>query len=232
MIFRMIITRHGVWHVLIAGAICAAAIAGLWKLAACAGCAWGILMILPLVLFGWVVWFFRDPNRVPTDPADRSIISSADGKVTDVTPLGPESELGCEGLRIGVFMSVFSVHVNRMPLSGTITKVLHRPGVFMDVRDPVAAERNESVSVSLDHERNGKTFPVVVRQIAGLVARRIVTTVAPGDTLERNDKIGMIRFGSRVEISLPSELVDEVCVEIGQMVKAGHTVLAYAKESV
>ena len=174
MLFRMIITRHGVWHVLIAGALCAAAVAGLWKLADSAGWAWGLLMVLPLVLFGWVVWFFRDPNRVPTDPAGRSIISSADGKVTDVTPLGPDSELGCEGLRIGVFMSVFSVHVNRMPLSGTITKVQHRPGVFMDVRDPVAAERNESVSVSLDHERNGKTFPVVVRQIAGLVARRIV----------------------------------------------------------
>ena len=169
----------------------------------------------------WVLYFFRDPDRtIPAGPG--LFVSPADGVVTDVTPVGPESELGCAGVRIGVFMSIFSVHVNRAPCDAEVTATAHAPGDFLDVRNPAGWSRNESVTISLAYQRH----PLVVRQIAGLVARRIVCDCRTGDALRRGQRLGMIKFGSRLELLLPEELNAEVCVSVGQKVLAGSSVLA------
>jgi len=181
----------------------------------------------PLALWAWVLAFFRDPHRSP--PAGEGLlVSPADGRVADVTPLGPESPLGRDGLRVGVFMSVFNVHVNRSPCDGRVIRVEHRPGAFLDARDPHAAERNESAAVHLLARIAGAEHAVVVRQVAGLLARRIVTDVREGQELRRGERIGMIKFGSRLELLVPRELVGRVKVRVGQKVRAGETVLVAA----
>ncbi|MCY2928396.1 MAG: phosphatidylserine decarboxylase, partial [Planctomycetota bacterium] len=135
------------------------------------------------------------------------------------------SELGQDGVKIGVFMNVFSVHVNRSPFAGRVEEVTHRKGAFLDARDPTATERNESATVKMTCALGGREFPLVVRQIAGLIARRIVTDLRPGDVLERGQRIGMIKFGSRMELFVPREIAAQVPVTIGQKVYAGLTVL-------
>ena len=175
-----------------------------------------------------MLFFFRDPERVP--PSEPGLfISPADGRVADITPLGPQSALKSDGVQIGVFMNVFNVHVNRMPCDARVKQVTHLPGAFMDVRNPVAAEKNESVTIELAVTHEGVEYLVIVRQIAGLVARRIVTCCEPGDTCTRGQRFGMIKFGSRLELLLPKELAGEIPVEIGQKVLAGETVLAAIK---
>ena len=222
------ITRHGIREVFICGALAAAATAGIYFLAQRHGAGWWALEILPLEFFGWVLWFFRDPQRIAPSGPDL-FISPADGMVADITPLGPEGKLGQPGVEIGVFMNVFSVHVNRMPCSAVIEEIKHMPGTFMDVRDPQSYEKNESTTLTLSYNHKGRTYPVMVRQIAGLVARRIVTAVKPNQRLERGERLGMIKFGSRVELYLPQELAGEICVTIGQKVTAGLTILAKVK---
>ncbi len=189
---------------------------------------WGWLIAVPLLaVWLWVLWFFRDPQRVsPSEPG--LFVSPADGTITDITPIGPESPLGCEGVKVGLFMSIFSVHVNRAPCSGTVQSVHHRPGRFVDARKLESSELNESVTVHLEHEAQGQRYPVVYRQVAGLVARRIVCRVEPGQSLERGQRVGMIRFGSRAELLLPASLEPEVLVRIGQSVQGGLTVMARA----
>lgn len=182
------------------------------------------LAAVPGLVWLWVLWFFRDPDRTPPD--DESLmVSPADGVVADITMLGPEAELGQDAVKIGVFMNVFNVHVNRSPCDGEVVDVTHRPGAFLDVRDPAAAERNEAATIRMTHTRGGREYPVLVRQIAGLVARRIVTDLTVGQGLCRGERIGMIKFGSRLELILPKELVAEVRVELGQKVCAGETPL-------
>jgi phosphatidylserine decarboxylase len=184
---------------------------------------------LVAVVWGWVLWFFRDPSRTPPE-GDGLFVSPADGRVSDVTPLGPDSQLGCEGLRIGVFMNVFNVHVNRLPCDGEVVNVTHKPGAFLDVRHRDASERNESTSICLTHRRGGREYPVIVRQIAGLIARRIVTNLTAGQPVKRGSRFGMIKWGSRLEVLLPKELKGEVCVKPGRRVFAGETVIFRVQE--
>lgn len=184
---------------------------------------------VPAVLWLWVLWFFRDPDRVGPDDAG-ALISPADGTVSDITPIGPDSELGCDGVRIGVFMSIFSVHVNRSPADGRIDSLEHRPGAFLDVRDPTAWERNESMTIRMTRHSETGEHPIVVRQIAGLVARRIVTDLTEGQTVARGQRIGMIKFGSRLELLVPRELVGEIAVGVGDPARAGETVLLRAAD--
>ncbi|NLF33241.1 MAG: phosphatidylserine decarboxylase family protein [Planctomycetes bacterium] len=173
----------------------------------------------------WVLWFFRDPQR--TVPAGEGLfVSPADGLVTDMTPLGADSELGCEGVRIGVFMSIFDVHVNRAPCDGVVTRLAGNVGRNLDVRRRDAWRLNESHLMLLDHTADGVVHPVGVRQVAGLVARRIVCRVNVGDTVARGERFGLIKFGSRLELLLPSTLGAEPVVRVGQRVYAGTTVLA------
>ena len=187
---------------------------------------WAMVAILApdLILYLWVLWFFRDPER--TVPQGEGLfIAPADGRIADITNIGPESELGRDGVRIGIFMNIFNVHLSRCPVDGTVESVEHRPGAFLDVRDPHASERNESTTIRLQYEHQGAEYPVVFRQIAGLVARRIVTDLAQGQSVTRGQRVGMIKFGSRLELLVPAELVSKVCVEVGQISRGAETVL-------
>ena len=185
--------------------------------------------VLPAAVYAWVLAFFRDPERTP--PAgEHLLVSPADGRVADITQVGPDSLLGLNGVKVGVFMNVFNVHVNRIPATGSIERVEHRPGAFLDVRDPMASERNESTTITMTHERDGAEYPIVFRQIAGLVARRIVTDLTKGQSVSRGERMGMIKFGSRLELFVPAELVGEVRVSIGEFVRAGETVLIAGPE--
>jgi phosphatidylserine decarboxylase len=189
---------------------------------------WWALAVVPVAaVWGWVLWFFRDPDRTP--PAeDGTFISPADGTVADITNIGPDSALGTDGVKIGVFMSIFSVHVNRSPCDGQIRSIEHTDGAFLDVRKPEAAFRNESTTIHMTHTRGGREYTIVVRQVAGFVARRILTDLAVDQCVRRGERIGMIKFGSRLELLVPRELVGEVRVFVGQPAVAGATVLVAA----
>lgn len=220
----MRLTPHGRREVLLATVLALAGGGGIAALAMTVSpWAW-LLMAGPLPVWLWVLWFFRDPAR-QTPAGEGLFIAPADGRVADVTPVGPESELGCAGVKVGIFMSVFSVHVNRMPCDGCVEEISHHPGKFLDVRTREAIEHNEATTVRLTHTAGGRDWPIVVRQIAGLVARRIVTAIQPGDTVTRGGRFGMIKFGSRLEVLVPDELNARVCVQIGDRAVAGETVL-------
>ncbi len=175
------------------------------------------------VLTMWCVYFFRDPDRV-TPERDGLIISPADGVVKMIDQAAPPKELGMgEGLRsrIAVFMNVFDVHVNRIPLGGTITALHYRPGKFLNASLDKASEFNERQSLRLTME-DGRDMAFV--QIAGLIARRILCDVAEGQTVKTGERFGMIRFGSRVDIYLPEGV--EPLIAVGQRSVAGETVFA------
>jgi phosphatidylserine decarboxylase len=156
------------------------------------------LLVLELGLTVFVLYFFRDPERaVPADP--HIIVSAADGLVVDVKEMDePDFQLG-RRLRIAVFLSVFDVHVNRSPVEGRVKSTKYKSGQFLDVRHVDASTRNEALAWLLETEHG----PVAVRQIAGLVARRIVPWAKEGSALARGQRFGMIRFGSRTEVFLP-----------------------------
>jgi len=177
-----------------------------------------------LIVYMWVLWFFRDPERIV--PQGKGLfIAPADGRIADITNIGPDSELGRDGICIGIFMNIFNVHLSRCPVDAAVESVVHRPGAFLDVRDPHASERNESTTIRLKYEHQGAEHPVVFRQIAGLIARRIVTDLTQGQSVTRGQRVGMIKFGSRLELLVPNELVSKVCVEVGQISRGAETVL-------
>jgi len=205
--------------------VCAGLGAAAWR--------WSFLWLVPAacvtVVWLWAIWFFRDPDRrVPDAPG--LFVSPADGVVADITPLGPDDPLGVQGTRVGVFMSIFNVHVNRAPCDGTVESIEHHPGAFLDVRKPEAAIRNESTTIRMTCTHGGAAYPVIVRQIAGLVARRIVTDLAEGQAVRRGERFGMIKFGSRLELLVPAALAGEVRVAVGDRAVAGETVLFAASE--
>lgn len=189
--------------------------------------AWyGWLAALPLLaVWGWVLAFFRDPER-PVPVEGGVFVSPADGTITDVTPLGPESALGCEGVSIGIFLSVFSVHVNRAPCDGQVVGTDYRKGRFLDARREEAGQCNEAMNIRLDYCPDGQRYPLMVRQIAGKIARRIVCGVEPGQAVQRGQRIGLIKFGSRTELWLPRELARDIRVRVGQKVYGAKTILA------
>ena len=168
-----------------------------------------------LALAAFVLYFFRDPERVP--PAGESVVSPADGRVLELR------EMEWEGKRvwkIGIFLSLFDVHVNRSPIAGVIRSVRYQPGRFLIASRPEASLENEQNTVIVEGERYAVTF----KQIAGALARRIVFRKKVGDRVERGERIGLIKFGSRVDLFLPLELVPKVAV--GDHVKAGLSALA------
>jgi phosphatidylserine decarboxylase len=158
----------------------------------------GLLILLLILLFAFILYFFRDPERAV--PADRNIIvSAADGLVVGVDEMEePDFHLG-PMIRIAVFLSVFDVHVNRSPVEGLVNSTVYKAGSFLDVRHPDSSTRNECRSWRIETAHG----PVAVRQIAGLVARRIVAWSKEGSMLARGQRFGMIRFGSRTEVFLP-----------------------------
>ena len=180
----------------------------------------------------FILAFFRDPQRV-TPRDDRLVIAPADGLVTLINKVPPPPELivddgsGAPGLgeapvtRISIFMSVFDVHINRAPIGGTVRRVIHIPGKFLNADLDKASEENERQHILIDR---GDGVAIGFTQIAGLVARRIVPFVKPGDILAAGQRVGLIRFGSRVDVYLPAGT--EPSVLLGQKIIAGETVLA------
>lgn len=172
--------------------------------------------IPPLVLAVFFLWFFRDPRRtIPDEPG--VIVSPGDGLVTETialsTPEGPRQ-------RVSIFLSVFNVHVNRAPIGGVLSRVRYQKGKYLNAMNPASADRNEQNIVTV----RGEGFEVTFKQIAGLLARRIVFRLREGDGVERGQRVGLIKFGSRVDVLMPAEA--ELRVKVGQRVKGGSSVLA------
>ncbi len=175
-----------------------------------------------IVLTAWCVYFFRDPKRVTPD-TEGLIISPADGIISMITKakLPPELGLGeAERTRVSVFMNVFDCHVNRMPVEGKVVKIAYHPGQFLNASFDKSSELNERKSYLIEY---GDEKRIGCVQIAGLVARRIVSFIEEGDTLSKGERFGMIRFGSRVDVYLEDGLVPSVA--LGQRCFAGETVL-------
>jgi phosphatidylserine decarboxylase len=171
----------------------------------------------PILLATFFLWFFRDPERaIPQDAG--AVVSPGDGKVTDVSKVRQGNE---ELTRISIFLSVFNVHVNRSPIAGVIRDVRYQRGKFLNAMDKVSAEQNEQNIVTV--EGDGQT--IVFKQIAGLLARRIVFHPRVGDTLQRGQRVGLIKFGSRVDVLFDSSA--RINVKIGDRVKGGASVVAY-----
>ena len=174
------------------------------------------LTAIPVILAAFFLWFFRDPSRkVPAEPG--LIVSPADGKVEAAAPV--ETANG-DKLRITIFLNVFDVHVNRTPIGGTVGLVEYREGQFLNAMRPESAVHNEQTMVTI----NDGAYSVSFKQIAGLLARRIVCNLKAGDQVTRGQRMGLIKFGSRVDVLLPLDA--QLRVKVGDRVKGGSSVLA------
>ncbi|OLC97662.1 MAG: phosphatidylserine decarboxylase family protein [Gemmatimonadetes bacterium] len=182
---------------------------------------WSVVAAVLSLLAIWLVVFFRDPAR-DGPRGDAVVIAPADGKIVGVVEADEPMYLKTRALRVSIFMSVFDVHVNRYPVSGTIELAHYNPGKFLHAAREKASLDNEQASVGL----RGQRGPVLVRQIAGSIARRIVTDGKVGDAVTQGARLGMIRFGSRVDVFLPVTARAAVRVRPGDRVAAGATVLA------
>lgn len=204
--------KDGLWY----GLALAVVAAALWK--------WTHLPILiapPLILAAFFLWFFRDPHRTITaEPG--AIVSPADGVVTEAEWV--ETNLGSR-LRLSIFLNVFDVHVNRSPIAGKVTLVEYRQGGFMNAMNPESGISNEQTLIQVE----GEGYTVAFKQIAGLLARRIVCNVKEGDTVARGERIGLIKFGSRCDVLLPAEAT--LKVKTGARVKGGSSVVAVLPQS-
>jgi phosphatidylserine decarboxylase len=176
--------------------------------------------IAPFVLALFFLWFFRDPERaVPA--GEGVVVSPGDGLVTETasieTPTGPRK-------RISIFLSVFDVHVNRSPIGGVVSQIAYQKGKFLNAMNPASAESNEQNTVTVRGQGPDEGFEVTFKQIAGLLARRIVFRCREGQTVERGQRVGLIKFGSRVDVVLPATA--SLQVKVGERVKGGASVLA------
>ena len=212
----MRLAREGYPFVTIALLLCAAA----WVLASrTGGIVLGGLAVLFSLLALFVLWFFRNPTpRLPGDGA--LVVAPGQGKVIDIREVEEPSFLGSTARRITIFLSVFDVHVQRAPVSGRVEHRSYKPGKYLVAWLEKASEDNEQASLGITTP-HGK---VLVRQIAGLIARRIITDPAEGDAVERGQRIGLIRFGSRVDLFVPLDW--EVTCGVGDRVRVGATPLA------
>ena len=175
--------------------------------------------VLLIIVAIWVAYFFRDPERTG-ERGEHLVISPADGKVVQIAEVDEPAFLKEKAVRISIFMNVFNVHVNRYPVSGIVRYVQYNPGKFLNAAEDKASLENEQSSVGIEAGSNG----VLVRQIAGLIARRIVTYSANGQHVQQGDRMGIIRFGSRVDVFLPTTAKPRV--KVGDITFAGVTVLA------
>lgn len=199
-------------------AIAAAIMVAMWVLLP-----FSVLAYLALGLTVYVAYFFRDPARV-TPLRDGLVVSPADGRISAIDRVQPPAELGLgseKRLRVSIFLSVLDVHVNRSPVAGRVVRSVYVPGAFLNAALDKASEENERRSLVLALPSGGE---IAVVQIAGLIARRIVTFVREGDSLGVGERFGLIRFGSRVDVYLPPE--HGALVSVGQRAVGGETVLA------
>lgn len=219
----MKLTRYGIREIVVAflllAAICAAIVWGATRL----GDWFAALVLLPVIVFAWVVSFFRDPEReVPT--GDKLLLSPADGVVTHIDEVDEPSFIGGRARRISIFMSIFNVHVNRAPFPGAVEHLAYRKGDFLNAMRADSWHLNEANDMGLETGR--PDLPrLLVRQIAGAIARRIVCDRKVGDRLARGERFGMIKFSSRVEVYLPAGAEVRILAKVGDAVRAGETVL-------
>jgi phosphatidylserine decarboxylase len=179
--------------------------------------AWALWFFL--LLFLGTLAFFRDPER--TTPSDENVlVAAADGRVMDIVEVEEPEVLRTKTRRVGIFLSIFDVHTNRAPIDGRVMYCQHRSGLFLDARRPDCSEKNESMTWAFQNPR----VTIVVRQVTGAIARRIVAWANVGDELKKGERFGMIRFGSRTELYLP--LNAEVLVRVGDHVRGGSTIVA------
>ncbi len=184
--------------------------------------AWLSLFFFVLILY--TLFFFRDPDR--NIPADRNaVLAAADGTVTDITEVEESEVLKTRMRRVGIFLSIFDVHTNRAPIEGRITYRQHHEGLCLDARSQDCSEKNEAMTWGIENPR----VTVVVRQLTGAIARRIVAWAEVGDQLAKGERFGMIRFGSRTEVYLP--LTASVLVKAGEHVAGGSTIIARLSDS-
>jgi phosphatidylserine decarboxylase len=177
---------------------------------------WWIAGTIAFLLAAFVFYFFRDPERIiPSTPG--SVVSPADGRVVVVKD---EEHAGQPGKRVSIFLAIWNVHVNRAPAAGTIARLEYRPGRFQAAMREQASLENEQNIFTLDTDAG----PMVFKQIAGLIARRVVSWRKPGEVVARGERIGLVRFGSRVDVWLPEEA--QVMVEVGDKVKGGSSTIA------
>jgi len=184
--------------------------------------AWLSLLFFVLILY--TLFFFRDPDR--NIPADRNaVLAAADGTVTDISEVEESEVLKTRMRRVGIFLSIFDVHTNRAPIEGRITYRQHHEGLCLDARSQDCSEKNEAMTWGIENPR----VTVVVRQLTGAIARRIVAWAEVGDHLAKGERFGMIRFGSRTEVYLP--LTASVLVKAGEHVAGGSTIIARLSDS-
>ena len=178
-----------------------------------------LLAVVMIVVAGWVAYFFRDPERTGERGA-RVVTSPADGKVVLITEVDEPAFIHGRALRVSIFMNVFNVHVNRYPVSGTVKYVQYNPGKFLNAAVEKSSLENEQRSVGIE----SGAYRILVRQIAGLIARRIVTYSREGERVEQGERMGLIRFGSRVDVFMPTDT--KIRVKIGDLTTAGTTAIA------
>ena len=212
----MSFAREGLLYIAVAALIAAGAYA--WALNRRSWPLW-LLAVLLTVIALWVAYFFRDPERIG-ERGDRLVIAPADGKIVMVTEVDEPLFMKSKAVRISIFMNVFNVHVNRYPVSGIVRFVESKPGRFVNAAREEASLENEQASVGIESGSN----QILVRQIAGLIARRIVTDAREGEQVRQGDRLGLIRFGSRVDVFLP--VGSSLRIKPGDIVYAGTTVLA------
>jgi phosphatidylserine decarboxylase len=177
------------------------------------------LVIVPALLILFCINFFRDPDRAaPADP--KAIVAAADGTVTAIEEMDETEVTKTRMKRVAIFLSVFNVHTNRAPLDGKVVYNRHFPGTYLDARNPESSKKNEAMTWGFESPQ----ATLVVRQITGAIARRIVAWSKPGDVLKKGERFGMIRFGSRTEVYVPVDC--EITVKPGDKVEGGATIIA------
>lgn len=214
---RLPVTRVGLAELVLLAGSC-------FALALLAALVYWPVSIMPAALGLFVVSFFRNPRRVIPD-APGQIVAPADGKVVAIEELPHDDYVGGRAVLIGIFLSVFNVHINRSPAAARVIGLTYRRGKFLNALRAASAQENEQLAVRLEEN----AFPhrrLIVRQIAGAIARRIVCWVAPGEDLDRGEQFGMIKLGSRTELVLPWEPGLRVRVGVGDQVRAGSSVMA------
>lgn len=179
---------------------------------------WLLALVVTIIAL-WVAYFFRDPERTG-ERGPRVVVAPADGKLILITEIDEPSFVGGKALRLSIFMNVFNVHVNRYPIDGTVKYLHYNKGKFLNAAAEKSSLENEQSSVGIE----SGPYRILVRQIAGLIARRIVTYSRVGDTAKQGERMGMIRFGSRVDVFIPTD--SKVLARLGTMTTAGTTVLA------
>jgi phosphatidylserine decarboxylase len=189
----------------------------------------GAYTLLTLPVTAFLLLFFRDPDRLSDreKPAANEMLAPSDGMVTDISQI-TDPRVGGPAIRVGIFMSVFNVHVNRMPCDATVSNVEFKSGEYLDARNLDSSYRNRCCDLTLNVvSPNGTNLPktIVVRQIAGLIAKQIVCPVKIGETYQSGQRFGMVRFGSRTELIVPASPTPKVMVKPGQKVRTGEDIL-------